>query len=355
MKEWSFERIRRYRYLAQLEWLLRRARLRLQWLTLSLQIREVQKSFRSINLEKPIVLVLVRNGENFIPAFLDHYAGMGFEEFVFLDNGSTDATRTLLSQHPGITVVYTRAPYRKYQRAMQYYLVRRYGRGRWSLSVDVDEHFNYPNSERTDLTQFTAVLKKNKWNAVLAHQLDMFGDCDVTAPECVVDKKDYPYYSCADIARQSYAATMAARVGPVPTNREDRVFLSGGVRKIVFGTNSWLTKTPLLYYTSPLIPMLETHFVANADLAPFACVLQHYKLVSGLKNQVVRANEARPYQNMTPYVRALGMLGAADGVRVPEAVEEISVFRSMSALADCFPEIVVNEEFAPKGFSNSSS
>ncbi len=286
------------------------------------------------NPDKPIVLCLVRNAGHFIPAFFDHYLGLGFEEFVFFDNGSTDSTLDLLSIHPGVTILTTPAPYSVYQRAMQHYLVAKFGRGRWSLSVDVDEHFDFPGSDSQSLVDFTGSLEAKGWNAVVAHQLDMFGDVDLTSESRELNTEEYCYYSLDEIVRASYASILAQRVGPIPKNDGEQEFLLGGVRRAVFGGMPWLSKTPLVFFRPPMQPMLETHFVANAVLAGVSCVLYHYKLVSGLLSQVEEATQRRHYQNMLIYDHAAKTLKSnPNGINLAKHVSSKKILTSISDLS----------------------
>lgn len=58
-------------------------------------------------MDKPAVLVPIRNGEDYLPLFLEqaaHYAGM----VIALDDGSTDTTRAMLSASPVVTHLLTR-------------------------------------------------------------------------------------------------------------------------------------------------------------------------------------------------------------------------------------------------------
>ena len=94
-----------------------------------------------------LVLCLVRDGLPWVRSFVEHYLSLGVKHMVFLDNGSTDGTVEALKSHENVTVLRTAAPFMGNAGAMRGYLVERFGRSRWTLSVDIDELFDYPYSD----------------------------------------------------------------------------------------------------------------------------------------------------------------------------------------------------------------
>jgi len=99
-----------------------------------------------------VVVCLVRDGEPWVSTFVEHYISLGAKHLVFLDNNSTDDTVAAASGYDGVTVLRTALPFNADvegtggQVVMRQYLIERFGRGRWSLCVDVDELFDYPTS-----------------------------------------------------------------------------------------------------------------------------------------------------------------------------------------------------------------
>ena len=105
-----------------------------------------------------VVLVLLRNGRPYIKAFIEHYLSLGAKHIVFLDNGSTDGTVEALKGYDNVTVLRSMLPYKRYNVAMKRYLIERFGRGRWTLSVDMDELFDYPYSDVVSLRSLLRYL-----------------------------------------------------------------------------------------------------------------------------------------------------------------------------------------------------
>src|SRR5215212_2794204 len=99
-------------------------------------------------IDELVVLVLLRNGRPYIKPFVEHYFSLGVKHIVFLDNGSTDGTIEALKAYDDqkITVLRSKLSFKKYNITMKQYLVERFGQGRWTLSVDIDELFEYPYS-----------------------------------------------------------------------------------------------------------------------------------------------------------------------------------------------------------------
>ena len=69
----------------------------------------------------PVVLCLCRNEELILPKFIEHYRNLGFECFVFLDNGSNDKTLEILEKEKGITIIQTHLKYKTYQNYFKRY------------------------------------------------------------------------------------------------------------------------------------------------------------------------------------------------------------------------------------------
>src|SRR5581483_1591480 len=93
---------------------------------------------------------------------------------VVLDNGSTDGTVALASSHAQVTVFQTTVPFRDNNRSMRRFLVRRAGMlQRWIFCVDVDELFDYPCSDRVELSSLLGYLRSRSFTAMVAYLLEM--------------------------------------------------------------------------------------------------------------------------------------------------------------------------------------
>jgi len=61
---------------------------------------------------------------------------------------------------------------------------------------------------------------------------------------------------------------------------------SGGIRKILFGTNNGLTKAPLVFVDSRIQLFKDWHHAENAHIANFTCALLHYPFTSSFYDKV---------------------------------------------------------------------
>jgi hypothetical protein len=243
-----------------------------------------------------IVLAQVRNSRPYLGSFIAHYLSLGAKHIVFLDNVSTDGTVEALRNHENVTVLRTALPFRIYNVAMRQYLIERFGKGCWTLLVDVDELFDYPFSDVVSLDALLNYLNERSYTAVVAHMLEMFSeepisrDASLSHDEPLQEK--YEYYDVSNIDRKRYER-LAKGTGNVVSN-EDIEVLRGGIRNTIFGNWALLLKHPLVFLDDKLKPMdLSEHWVANARLADFSGVLYHYKFTNRFYEDVRRSVEER--------------------------------------------------------------
>jgi hypothetical protein len=262
-----------------------------------------------------VVLVQLYNGKPYMRPLLEYYFSLGAKHVVFLDNGSTDGCVELLKNYDDVTVLRTGVPYKTYNVAIKRYLVERFGRGRWTLSVDQDELFDYPYSDVVSLKALLGYLSKNSYTAVVAYMLDMFPE-KISANEPLPEdlsvkglKETNRFYDISGVTRESYHDV--GEIGNVLSNEEIEV-LRGGVRQDVFNVRPMLTKHPLVFLDDKLRPMdLSDHWAGNAHVADFTGVLLHYKLSNNLYETVQQEIRDRRQLNRQKdrygeYFRVLG-------------------------------------------------
>lgn len=230
--------------------------------------------------EELVVLCLVRDGEPYVRSFIEHYFALGVRHIVFLDNGSHDETISIAREYENVTIFQTGLPFKRYRIAMKRYLISRFGRGRWSLCVDVDELFDYPHSEVVGLEALLRYLNSNSYTAVVAHMLDMFKDgplSDVVEGEGGRLKETYRFYDTSDVVRTDYRLSGGS---DNTVSNEEIDFFRGGVQKTIFGHAGALTKHPLVFLDEDLELMRgSAHRVSGARVADFTAVLFHYKFI----------------------------------------------------------------------------
>jgi hypothetical protein len=218
-----------------------------------------------------LAITVVRDGRYYVEAFLDHHRRLGIRHFVMLDNGSTDGTLDVLCAQPDVTVLRTSAPYKHYENLMKRYLVRRFSRGRWNVFLDIDELFEYPESDRIDLAQFLGYLDHRRYTAVVAQMLDLFPREPLAAgpvdPPGELGER-FPFFDISNVSKLPYHYDTQPE-SPLRMHR-------GGIRRTVFGTDNALTKAPLIRCDDRIEPFVDWHHARQATFADVSCVLLHY-------------------------------------------------------------------------------
>jgi len=241
-----------------------------------------------------LVISVVRNGELHVRSFMEHYLSLGVKHLVFLDNGSTDRTVELLCEYDKVTVLQTRAPYKKYENIMKRYLAERFSRERWNLCADIDELFDYPCSTVLRLRDFLRYLNENNYTAVVSQMLDMFSDIPLAELKSSVDdrlKEKYTYYDLSAVKQTDYSWSEC-------TNDQIKMH-RGGIRKLVFGTNNGLTKAALVLVDGKVKTFVAWHQVEGARVADVSCLLRHYPFVSSFYAKVQDAAQTGRYGILT--------------------------------------------------------
>lgn len=262
-----------------------------------LELRELQTVHHSLKLlsgsaiqtklnQKPVILCLFKNGVYYIHSFIEHYKRMGFEYFFFIDNGSTDKSIELLKNYDNVTVFQSKLPYKLFKWRFKQYLVRKFGKDRWSLYVDIDELWDYPHSKTVTLSKLIEYLDKFRYTGVMGYMLDMFSIEPISTtskeiPNSLLEK--YPFYDLTGLEKSNYK------------HKENTFELSelkeyrGGVSNKVFGTKDiYLTKIPFIKWQKGINPHITSHTSSPINLADFTSVLFHFKFTSGLYHKIQR-------------------------------------------------------------------
>ena len=261
-----------------------------------------------------VVVSLVRDGRPWVKPFVEHYFSLGVKHLVFLDNGSTDGTVEALKSYENVTVLRSEASFKEYEDPMKRYLIERFGRGRWSLCVDIDELFDYPYSDVIGLDSFLGYLTRHSYTAVVAQMLDMFPEGFLSGRGGNLDeplKEVHRFYDISELKAKSIKGHR--RCPPDNTYVSEEIeFFKAGIRWTIFGVDTPLTKHPLVFLDGKVRPIDPgTHWVGNARVADLSCVLFHYKFLGEyFYKQTVRAVREEQYvNNSAPYKKYLEALG----------------------------------------------
>lgn len=123
-----------------------------------------------------LLFATLRNERIRLPYFLDYYRGLGIGHFLIVDNASEDGSADYLAQQPDVSVWRTQASYRRARFGMDWMnrLLRRYGTGHWTLTVDPDEFFIYPFCDTRPLEALTDWLDTYDIRSFPAMLVDMY-------------------------------------------------------------------------------------------------------------------------------------------------------------------------------------
>jgi glycosyltransferase involved in cell wall biosynthesis len=242
-----------------------------------------------------LLLSVIKDGREFLREFIEHHQRLGVKHIVLLDNGSTDDSIDIAAEYKNVTVLQTLLPFGTYARIFRLYLKMRFGHDCWCLSIDMDELFDFPYSERISLDTFVRYLNEQSFNAVLVNMLEPVADAPLNSSSGAggtLIRERYRYYDQSCIVKHDVCSAL---------NREPlHEFRSGGIRASYFGwTDGHLAKYPLVKF-GPDFGCRESlnHRVSDrARLADLSCVLFHYQFTETLHQRARDAANNRNYGN----------------------------------------------------------
>ncbi len=157
---------------------LRLRRKRLLWRAFRSRRQLIALKDRTAQIARDDILLFatMRNEAPRLPHFLEHYRGLGIGHFLIVDNGSEDDTAAILQDQADVSLWHTQAGYKAARFGMDWmtWLLRRYGHGHWTLTVDADELLIYPHWETRGLGQLTDGLAAEGHPSLGALMLDLF-------------------------------------------------------------------------------------------------------------------------------------------------------------------------------------
>jgi len=123
-----------------------------------------------------LAFVTQRNERIRLPYFLDYYRNLGVRHFLFVDNASDDGSSDFLREQADVSLWWTDSSYKRHRFGMDWinWLLLRYGRGHWCLTVDPDEFLIYPHCDTRPLDALTDWLDASGRPSFPAMLLDMY-------------------------------------------------------------------------------------------------------------------------------------------------------------------------------------
>lgn len=258
--------------------------------------------------EHELTLVsLFKNGAYYLPAFLRHYKKMGVRHMIFLDNGSSDHSYDILSKEENVTLLHTSLPFKGNHKNFRRSVIREFCKGKWSLTVDIDELWDYPYSEKIPLKDLLVFLNSRGYTGMQSIMLDMFSNIPLNQlPDEASDDllSTYPYFSNEGLIYKK-------------TKLKNHMAVYGGVNNCVFGMKDiCLSKIPLIKW-SPVVNYLpkDAHFSDFLNIPSITSVLYHFRFNNHFYekvNTVVReenyANGSKHYKLYAEFLKEKGEL-----------------------------------------------
>jgi len=251
-----------------------------------------------------------RNERLRLPAFLNHYRSLGVDEFLVIDNDSSDGSPEYLATQPDVRVFRTSDRFGEATQGTDWLnaLLAEFGVGFWCVTVDIDELLVYPGSERVPLSTLTTYLDRCGYQALLCMLLDFYpagplksssyrsGDDLVAAAPCfdvgpyekssftlcpsvllrggMRERVFYPEFRTRGLWAKIWD-TMLYRVALRTPLLRDKAWLRAWRRP----TPPCLTKVPLVRWDRESRFLHCTHWVTHKIIAPETGLLLHFKFL----------------------------------------------------------------------------
>jgi hypothetical protein len=188
-----------------------------EYMDITLERMNVSKGHSSS--DNPVVISVVRNENERLPDFFRHYREAGIEKFVLLDNGSTDGTTEFLAEQPDTDLYRCTRPFNWMKKhGWINLLISMYGRERWYIYVDGDEHlvFDGIDDGRT-FAEVASIMQARGLRRVRGCLIDMYSDGPLLQSsykrgERLLDA--YPYFDGEGYKEEKYQQIISRKGGP---------------------------------------------------------------------------------------------------------------------------------------------
>lgn len=225
---------------------------------------------------EPTVLAVVRDEQERIKVFFQHYRKLGVKQFVIIDNGSTDGTLDWVSQQQGTRCYRVAA---KFQTERKVGWIEKVlaltGYNRWYVVVDADELLDYVGSEQHDVKNLILHARDNGYKHLNGYMLDMYSDKPLFAEDCGYSEivTRFRYFDVSKYELQHYHSDI------VDT---EVMALTGGARARIFKNKELCMSKQAVFYFDLDILYCNPHYFwpyIKWDERPCSYVLRHYKFL----------------------------------------------------------------------------
>ncbi len=210
-----------------------------------------------------LCLATVRNEMVRLPYFLQYYRALGVEHFLFIDNGSDDGTADYLASQHDVSLWSSTHSYKDAHFGADWlnWLLRKYGNGHWTLTVDIDEFFVYPFCDTRPIRALTDWLDASSVRAFGAMLLDMYPKGSVDEQRYLPGQDPFEIACWFDSGNYVFAKNDAYR----------NLWIQGGPRARVFFADDpkhapALNKIPLVKWDKSYAFVSSTHMLLPRGL-----------------------------------------------------------------------------------------
>lgn len=221
--------------------------------------------------EQPIIICVEKNDLKKVKTLIEHHKSLGFQYFVFIDNGSTDGTIEFLKKLDNVDIIASETEYYTLAKeAWENRILFYYGFDKWYLILDSDELFNYIGSEKNLINDHIKMLENRGIKRELSFLVDMYSKTSIFSSSEDF-KNDFCYFDYNTYKLQANRRFIQITGGPRYRN-----FISKGKHK-----EFMLSKYAFFYFEKGDIQSNSHYtfpFYKNLNLQPTS-VLMHYKFV----------------------------------------------------------------------------
>lgn len=240
---------------------------------------------------KHVLICVARDEGSRLAFFLDYHRKLGIEQFIFIDNGSSDGSIEFLKSQDDVSLLLAKGSYKaaRFGNDWVNQIINTHCQQKWVLYIDPDEFLVYPHCDTRPITALTDYMAAVGARSLRMVMVDMYSKGSVM--ENTYEPGSDPLNVCNLFDRSGYQSHF---------DRNSRtLWVKGGVRgRLYFQNSIWdgpaLNKTPLIYVDGETYFLKSTHQVwplsLNLGLSNGAInvtgALLHFKFLSSFFKKV---------------------------------------------------------------------